>query len=345
MATYLKKFNKRAQLKSVMDKFTTFSFDGVNMFDEFGAFIINEKREGLKFYNGPGFTNEYTSPQFSSSAGSLQGVNFQRQTISFKMGVYWFTIEEYRRLMNLLNPLKVSYLIFGFNNQYRYNVKLSKREDSSRVVLGKEDGQDRYYTEMNLSFEVQGEPCAIGINSYEIQGDVSGNTYPFNINNTKDYVESDLPTPFDITIPLKLRAPQNAEDSTIYHPQLSLNIEYNDEILNLFNITFQNLPLFKEEDMPQLIVRYNSETGLLFLTYGNTDERLLTLLNTTDSGEKIIQQYTVNKFMFPGRFEYDNFTTSEVKMTIVWNDENWIPITKDDNIKLGFECYPRTNIL
>ena len=57
------------------------------MFMEYGAFIVGGK-DALKFYNGPGFSNEYAQPQFNKAAGQLQGVNFTTQQISFTMGVY-----------------------------------------------------------------------------------------------------------------------------------------------------------------------------------------------------------------------------------------------------------------
>ena len=158
---------KRQQIKSLQDEFMTFSWGGYDAFENFGAFIINDKNGSLKFYNGPGFSNEYSKPQFDNSGGDLQGVNFNKQTISFTIGVYWINIKQYRLMLNWLNPLEVDYLIFGFNPDYRYNVKLSKLGDSTKWIVGKEDGEPMYYTEIPLTFEVQGTPCAKGVNSYE----------------------------------------------------------------------------------------------------------------------------------------------------------------------------------
>ena len=75
---------KRDQFKKMLDKFSTFTWDGKEAWD-FGVFIINENREGLKFYNGPSFSNEYTSPQFAKNKEFI-GVNFEQQKISFKIG-------------------------------------------------------------------------------------------------------------------------------------------------------------------------------------------------------------------------------------------------------------------
>ena len=81
--------SKRKQLKAVMDNFCTFGFDTISpndMFDRFGAFIINDKNS-LKFYNGPGFSNDYTKPQFAKY-NQLTGVTFKTQQIKFKIGLY-----------------------------------------------------------------------------------------------------------------------------------------------------------------------------------------------------------------------------------------------------------------
>ena len=58
-----------------------------NMFNEFGAFIINEKKGSLKLYNGPSFKNNYSKPQFQDGYTNLTGITFDTQTISFTIGV------------------------------------------------------------------------------------------------------------------------------------------------------------------------------------------------------------------------------------------------------------------
>lgn len=79
--------DKRNQLKSMMDEFTSFNWAGHFMYQDFGAFIVGGK-DALKFYNGPKFTNQYAKPQFEGAAPLLTGVNFDTQKIEFTMGVY-----------------------------------------------------------------------------------------------------------------------------------------------------------------------------------------------------------------------------------------------------------------
>ena len=164
---------KRNQLKSGMDDFTSFTWRGVNAFDIFGAFIINNKNT-LKFYNGPSFSNEYTKPQFESAAGQLVGVSFNVQKIDFTIGVYWINEDDYRKLIDWLDPYEISDLTFGFEPNYYYLVKLASIGDSIRHIVGIEgsgnEKQYMYYTELKLTFEIQGDPCAYRNIAYEFLG-------------------------------------------------------------------------------------------------------------------------------------------------------------------------------
>lgn len=186
--------NKLASL----DDFATFSWANINnMFAEFGAFIINEKKGSLKMYNGASFSNNYTKQQYQDGYTNLSGVSFNTQQITFTIGVYWISIEDYRVLMNLLHPYSVDMLSFSFEPKYGYECKLSTIKDSTRYVLGKEISQTstsstnlkfsklnggngdgyRYYTELTLTFDVIGKQCAKQISPYIIE-DWSQITYP-----------------------------------------------------------------------------------------------------------------------------------------------------------------------
>lgn len=368
---------KRQQIKSLQDEFMTFSWGGYDAFENFGAFIINDKNGSLKFYNGPGFSNEYSQPQFNNSGGDLQGVNFNKQTISFTIGVYWINIKQYRLMLNWLNPLEVNYLIFGFNPDYRYNVKLSKLGDSTKWIVGKEDGEPMYYTEIPLTFEVQGTPCAKGVNSYEFinwdyinsetaeEKDKRNNLLTHLNRSSKDWIESDLPTPIDISLPFILQGGKKDDLNKNYIYHIELSAEYdtissdNYESLLLFSAELQNLTIIPYnkpiDDALSLNIRYNSEIGLLFLTYGNSNEKILSLLNLNDTGEKIINNYTVNKFSLPGRFAYPDFDTKKLQLKLsVWKYDSATNVQSAVSdaflskitVKQPYiVCYPRTNIL
>ena len=348
-------FNKRKQLSHLIDEFTDFTWDGLDAFRNFGAFIINEKRESLKFYNGPSFTNEYTNPQFNRS-NIFTGVTFKSQQISFKIGVYWISIEDYRKLLNWLNPYVISNLVFDFNRDYSYQVKLASREDSTRYIVGRENNEPRYYTEMTLNFDVQGTPCArmnisqnwvVSLTNTEVK--ISPNVGRDNIKKTW---ASDLEFPFKITMGLNLQ--QIAGKSF----NLTMGIYHKNGggiVRTLFNIGLQNLP---KKDGLEMFLEYDSESGLLYEKIG--DDSAYNVLNRLNNinGEQIVQYMNVNKFNFPGLLDYPDFKLDEYEIRILTTGGNLAindiiaqTTTQDSNgndiinYKVNLEAYSRTNVI
>ena len=135
---------KRKQLKFGMDDFTGFSWRGVDAFDNFGAFIINNKNS-LKFYGGSTYSNQYTKPQFESSTGTLTGISFNTPKIDFTIGAYWISEDDYRQLIYWLNPYEISALTFDFEPNYYYQVKLASVEQGIRYIVGTEKNYDIEY--------------------------------------------------------------------------------------------------------------------------------------------------------------------------------------------------------
>lgn len=363
---------RRQQIKNMMDEFMDFQWREQSAFENFGAFIINDKKGSLKFYNGPGFSNEYTKPQYDSNGGELVGVNFNKQSISFTIGVYWISIEHYRLLINWLDPLVTNYIIFGFDDKYRYNVKLSKRADSTRWVVGHEmiDGvkTPMYYTELALTFELQGAQCARGINSYEFK-DLMFNEYDFYTQiETKtssgklktDFVPSDMPTPIECNISLPLYDLNLTPSSKNIIDEVELQAWYDKEVVTLFNVTLTNLTYSNNSlDYKTLHLQYNSENGLLFLKYGDNYDKILTSVNTTDTGNRIVNSFKSNKFLIPGRFEFINFygakedmyeDLNKFSLHLIWKrqvDDNLSYAVYDNeiNAQMVVYCYPRTNVI
>lgn len=438
---------KRGQLRAVMDQFTTFTWRGFDAFDSFGAFIINGG-DDLQFYNGSSFSNEYTQPQFETGQSHLMGVTFKTQTISFKIGVYWISEEDYRQFMNWLHPYEINYLSFGFDKNYAYLVKLSSRSDSVRRVVGYEGttpttgfhnksysnlphdsfpSRPMYYTEMSLEFEVQGAACAMGQRPYEWQGGkkYSGvntvwgadgnngttNDYLFysHINQVSDMIESDLETPIEVVCKFDLAAFSDISSSIGVIVELSAH--YNNMSATLFNVELQNLnisslissfssntantaiglsnaiaqravgqtgvqsdtkyrvnnetlakdnllsysnPLDSANYVNVLGLRYESESGLLFLQYGSSKEKLLNLLNTSSTGEKIVTNYNIRKFYIPGKFDVPGFNYDNFYLQLSIKNAN----ESEQKIDLGeffnkadraydnyITAYPRTNLI
>ena len=306
--------NKRDQFKKMLDQFSTFTWNDLEGFEHFGAFIINENREGLKFYNGPSFSNEYTSPQFAKNKEFI-GVNFEQQKISFKIGVYWISIEDYRRFLEWLNPYVISNLSFTFNSQWYYLAKLTGREDSTRYILGYEGSEPRYYSELTLNFEVQGEPCLYSHEEFMWYKDKDDS---YKIDTDTIFVPKTSDLPVDLTMNLCLYA-------TADTGSLITSISYGDNSKDLFNLQLKNLTV-KDESLtgedpndpnaPYAInIEYSSKDGLLYLAFGGEKYKLLNLLTTTTSGKEIVDSLSVNKLQLPGKFtnneiDYSKFSIS-----------------------------------
>ena len=373
----------RELLKKQMDDFATFVWRGVKSFDTYGAFIINNKNS-LKFYNGPSFTNEYSKPKFSSTGGNLTGISFSTQTISFQVGAYWLTEAEYREFINWLNPYEISYLGFDFEDKYDYLVKLSKIGDSTRYIVGRnENNEPYYYTELNLTFEVQGEACARARYGYEfkIDSSVDNKTKQLTINSgITDYIVSDLNFPFVLNTSF---IPDKTENNISIQVQLieygwdeQKNQKTNERIAtsNLFNITFQDFEKVKKwtdvkgsfieiekinhtygldtsinpEDAnigrPVLNIRYDSESGLLFLKVGESTEKILSLVNSIN-GIKIVNNFHTSKCKLPGRFMKPNVVNTKYGEYVIEVRITDAEFPTNNNEAVNISAYARTNLI
>ena len=320
--------DKRKELKARLDEFATFSWGGKDMFKDYGAVIVGGQGE-LKFYNSPEWSNEYSQPQFDSARSILKGITFNTQKISFTMGVYWFTIEEYKNLLMTLHPYSIDSLVFSFAPSWRYNVKLASYGDSPRYPIGRDtDGNIRYYTEIKLTFEVQGEPCLYSTSQYIFEFDENENEYYIKKGDSdSDFQISDLDTPIIFTA---IVVPNIS--------QFNVRLTCNDTVLFDFNIKDASW----NENSSNIVIKYHSELGLVFMKYGESIEKLLTLQTSTQNGSRLVQQLQTNKFYLPGRLTNTgsiNFWNNKISFKLTLNGCT-IPDTG-----VNFECYARTNII
>ena len=363
---------RRAALANRLDKFCTFSWNGVDAWEQFGCFIINEKNS-LKFYNGPSFSNSYTSPMFTDEAGALTGLKFSTQSISFTVGVYWITEEEYRKFIHWLNPYAVGALAFSFEPYWTYNVKLSGMKDSIRYPIGKdENGKDTYYTEMSLTFEIQGQPCAIRSTPYVWQVTSStANRISLALNPQYDGVEgtgnvdSDLPTGFEIKMPIHLNVIKSDTLTTsIKRKLMELNKTDLDASLDLIlkckvdaetSYELLNLRLFHLSYMIEnanatefnFDISYDSVNGLCQLTVGDTT-KLLTRIESLSNGERLVKSMNCAQFQFPGKFDQPDFDRNgiELELSVSGDVLKYIEMPiKADEVKTNINMSAKTNLI
>ena len=377
MSTHFTQINnstsaRREALANRLDKFCTFSWNGVDAWEQFGCFIINEKNS-LKFYNGPSFSNSYTSPMFTDEAGALTGLKFSTQSISFTVGVYWITEEEYRKFIHWLNPYAVGALAFSFEPYWTYNVKLSGMKDSTRYPIGKdENGKDTYYTEMSLTFEIQGQPCAIRSTPYVWQVTSStANRINLSLNPQYDGVEgtgnvdSDLPTGFEIKMPIHLNVIKNDTLTTsIKRKLMELNKTDPDASLDLIlkckvdaetSYELLNLRLFHLSYMIEnanatefnFDISYDSVNGLCQLTVGDTT-KLLTRIESLSNGERLVKSMNCAQFQFPGKFDQPDFDRNgiELELSVSGDVLKYIEMPiKADEVKTNINMSAKTNLI
>lgn len=340
--------NRREQLKQTLDDFATFMWRGTNMFEEFGVFIISEKQGDLKFYNGSSFSNEYTKTQFSSSSGELLGVSFNKQKISFKIGAYWFSISDWQDFLDFINAYEVNYLTFSFASKYSYLVKLAKISDSPRYIVGYEDNEPRYYTEMQLEWDLQGDSCVRSNSPYEWTWDSDDNTLTF-FDPTKQEANpnSKLPTPLLLQIPF---SGSNSPGSI----KLLVSLEGVSDSTELFSVEFDNLPansttsttstdtdeykdslntdtFYKQSSYDNnLLLQYDSETGVLLYKQGDVNWKLLHLNLVDSTGEYVVKSMTTKKYKL----------VQDISQYVFTIDTTNINISKPT-----LQIYERTNVI
>ena len=332
MPSYSKLSNESSylwdQVSPMLDKYATFSWDDEEM-TKYHAFIINEKKGSLKFYNGPSFSNNYTQPQFESASSRFTGVTFKTQQISFTIAVYAVTAEQYRKLINKLHPYVIGNLSFGFDKDWRYVCKLSNISDSDRYIVGhyndNGDTKELYYTELKLTFDIVGDAVAqsteeIGFKS-ESSSTSSSSQITFKHNQTN--LTSELDTPFLFTFTVSPKDNLN--------PELSLSI--NDTIV-LFKMVLQNLTPNKEYTF-----EYNSQTGDLCLVNGN-QRKLITMLSTFQSGNRIVSLLETNSYLLTGTFNGGEWD----KIALQFNYKN-CEINANSKSGCGINCYARKNLI
>lgn len=325
MANYTNlKNNLWEQVEKRLDKYAKFSWDNESM-TKYHAFIINETKGSLKFYNGPSFSNSYTKPQFDSASSRFTGVTFNTQQISFTIAVYAVTEEMYRKLIYKLSPYTIANLVFDFDPNWRYIVKLAKISDSTRYIIGHDsDGQDLYYTELQLTFEVQGDAVAHGIEEigYKLSTTNGGK---YNINFTQS---SDLDTPFLLVFTVKPDVDSNEKIITCNVNNIG------ETSIELFNISLTNLT-----NSYSYIFEYNSQTGDLCLVEGNT-RKIITLLTTYSSGRRIVNALNTKSYFLPGTFSGAKW--DRISLSI---NSSGCTVDLDPMNGNGINCYPRTTLI
>ena len=99
--------------------------------------------------------------------GNLTGVKFTRMQVSFSICTYGVTAAEYRSLIAALGPYEIDYLSFDYDDKLCYLAKTVGMKEAVKNIVGQDaNGNDLYMIENNITFEVQGEQCALAQRQY-----------------------------------------------------------------------------------------------------------------------------------------------------------------------------------
>lgn len=142
-------------MKEYKDRYLGFTYNGktINMTAEadFFGFIENEGNE-LLFFNTSDFSNEFVIPQFSDRT-FYTGNTKSNRTFNLKIQLDELTLHKYREFLELLNPDSVGTLIFDYNPNYGYDVKVQSISPSEFHVLKRNNNnEDFYYVDMSVDF-------------------------------------------------------------------------------------------------------------------------------------------------------------------------------------------------
>ena len=142
-------------MKENRDRYLGFTYNGksMNMTAEadFFGFIENSGNE-LSFFNSPDFSNEFVVPQFGDRT-FYTGNTKNNRTFSLKVQLDKITLHKYREFLEWLSPDSEGLLVFDYNPNYGYQVKLQSISDSEfHVTKRRNNNEDFYYVDLNLNF-------------------------------------------------------------------------------------------------------------------------------------------------------------------------------------------------
>jgi len=142
-------------MKEYRDRYLGFTYNDktLNMTAEadFYGFIENSGNE-LSFFNTPGFNNQFVVPQFGEKT-IYTGNTKSNRVFNLKVQLDKISLHDYRKFLEWLNPDSQGTLVFDYNPNYGYEVKVQSVSNSEFHVLKKRNhNEDFYYADMSINF-------------------------------------------------------------------------------------------------------------------------------------------------------------------------------------------------
>lgn len=116
---------------------------------DFKGFIVNSSND-LRFFNTPNFSNSFVNANFGERT-YFSGVTKTNRTLNFNIQLDAVTLQEYREFLDWLSPDSSGDLVFDYNPNYAYEVKLESLSEGEMIVK-KTNSEDEYYVNISVSF-------------------------------------------------------------------------------------------------------------------------------------------------------------------------------------------------
>ena len=157
------------------DNYLGFTFNGETIgiigTEDYNGFIVNSG-EDLKFSSAPGFSNEFASPALGDHS-IYTGTTVDSRVFNFKIALKENTYAEFQSVLKWLGTREEGYLIFDYNPDFGYMVKVNSISEATYVV----QYDDKYNIEFDVEFITTGDWAA-----YELETSTALYTYTLGAN-------------------------------------------------------------------------------------------------------------------------------------------------------------------
>lgn len=146
------------------DDYTDFYFNNLSS-RNFKVWITNSNDLQINF--APSFSDTFTSPSFTQSR-YYEGTKIEKQDIQVKMAAIGVTKQEWRAITEWLSPLASGPLVFSWNKQHYYMMKIASAPSGIMWANDRVDNivEATYNITFTINFTTVGDWAALGETAY-----------------------------------------------------------------------------------------------------------------------------------------------------------------------------------
>ena len=145
-----------------MANYTDFKYKNTWLSSYNNAFIINSG-DDLKFFNQSNFNQDFTTPQFGNQSYFL-GTTMENREFNFNITLPEITLSEYKEFLSWLDPRDEGILVFDYNQNYGYEVKVNSIGEGTFYVVPNCPEENKYNIEIQVGFITKNDWAAKNLN-------------------------------------------------------------------------------------------------------------------------------------------------------------------------------------